>query len=206
MAFMSVNPYKIVEMFEQALAEYSGSKYCVCVESCTSAILLSLLWVSVKGYSVSIPKRTYPGVAASIIHAGGKLEFDDRNWQGVYSLDPFAIIDGALRFRKGMYIKETFHCLSFHGKKLLPIGRGGAILTDDKDAYEWFKLMRFDGRRPVPLQEDTISLVGYNCYLQPEQAARGLQLMQAMGDKELPDLSVESQKYSDLSKQPAYAT
>jgi hypothetical protein len=42
-------------------------------------------------------------------------------------------------------------------------------------------------------------MLGWNCYLQPEQAARGIQLMQAMGDRELPDLDVQSQGYPDLS-------
>lgn len=201
---MPIRPYEIVAMFEQALAEYAGSKYCVCTESCTSAIFLSLLYVDVRGKEVSMPKFSYPGVATHILHAGGKLKFTDEKWEGTYQLWPTRVVDGALRFKRGMYNPYTFHCLSFHGKKLLPIGRGGAILTDDEKAYEWFKKMRFDGRNPIPLQEDTIELLGYNCYMQPEQAARGLVLMQALGDKELQDLPVASQKYSDLSIQPAY--
>ncbi len=197
------NPYKIVSDFEEALAEYAGSEYCVCIESCTIGIFLSLLYVDVNGKEVSMPKYSYPGVATHILHAGGKLKFTDKDWEGTYELSPTGVIDGALRFKRGMY-NGGFHCLSFHGKKLLPIGRGGAILTNDKNAYEWFKKMRFDGRSPIPLQEDKIELLGYNCYMQPEQAARGLVLMQALGDRELADLTVSSQKYSDLSIQPAY--
>src|SRR5690348_3042632 len=98
-----VNPYKIVELFEEALADYSGSQYCVCVESCTMAIFLCLLYVDVKGKTISMPKFSYPGVASHIIHAGGKVNFTDENWEGVYELKPTGIIDGALRFRKNMY-------------------------------------------------------------------------------------------------------
>jgi len=203
---MSINPYLIVENFEQALAEYSGSNYAVCVESCTSAIFLSLMYQKHKfgnlGY-VEIPSRTYPGVACSIIHAGGKVLFNDADWKGTYTLNPCGIVDGALRFRKNMY-SGGLHCLSFHGKKLLPIGRGGAILTNDPMAVEWLKKARFDGRSPVPLREDTFTMLGWNCYLQPEQAARGLQLMQALGHRELKDLVVEEQMYPDLSKFKVY--
>jgi dTDP-4-amino-4,6-dideoxygalactose transaminase len=201
-----VNPYTIVSNFEEALAEYSGSNYAVCVESCTSALFLSLMYQKHKfgdlGY-VEIPSRTYPGVACSIIHAGGKVLFNDVDWKGVYELRPWGIVDGALRFRKNMY-NGGLHCLSFHGKKRLNIGRGGAILTNDFTAVEWFRKARFDGRNPVPLQEDNFTMLGWNCYLQPEQAARGIQLMQAMRDKDLPDLSVEEQKYADLSQFKIY--
>lgn len=202
---MPNNPYKIVEMFEQAVADYARSKYAVAVESCTMALLLCLKYKdAAKGLEIECPKYTYPGVTNSILHAGGKIKFTDEKWEGVYQLRPLNIIDGALRFKRGMYIPSMLHCLSFHVKKRLPIGRGSCILTDDKEAYEWLKLARFDGRRPVPLQEDSITVVGYNCYLQPEQAARGLQLMQAIGDNDLLDLPFSSQKYSDLSIQPAY--
>lgn len=200
-----MNPYQVVIDFETALAEYSGSKYAVCVESCTIALFLSLTYKdAAKGKVITMPKYSYPGVANSIIHAGGKIMFTDEEWQGIYQLNPLPIIDGALRFKKGMYIKETFHCLSFHLKKRLGIGRGGAILTDDAEAVTWFKLARFDGRNAKPLKEDSISVIGYNAYMQPDQAARGLQIFQQLQNKELPDLSVESQGYSDLSIQPAY--
>lgn len=199
-----MNPYKIVSDFEEAIAAYAGSKYAVAVESCTAALFLSLVKFGVKGMEVEIPKNTYPGVACSIIHAGGRVKFSDKPWKGIYRLKPFDIIDGALRFRRGMFVKDSFHCLSFHIKKLLPIGRGGMILTDNEKSYEWFKRARFDGRNPVPLREDNFTMLGWNVYMQPDQAARGLQLMQILGDRKLPDLNVESQGYPDLSKFPIY--
>ena len=206
---MSVNPYKIVSDFEEAIAEYAGSKYAVAVESCTAAIFLSLMYRKQTGWrgsdklGVGIQKHTYPGVACSIIHAGFKVRFEDDNWRGEYELEPMDIWDAALRFKKGMY-HGGFQCLSFHIKKLLPIGRGGMILTDDEAAYKWLKKARFDGREPVPLQEDNFTMLGCNMYMQPADAARGLQLLQALGDRELDDLSVESQKYADLSRFDIY--
>ena len=142
---MNYNPYQVVDKFEKQIAKFAGSKYAVAVESGTAAIFLSLIY---RGITPSvyawIPKLTYPSVPCSIIQAGGVVRFDDRKWKGVYEIKPYGVIDGALRFRKGMY-KGGLHCLSFHMKKLLPIGRGGMILTDDKKAYEALKRLRFDG-------------------------------------------------------------
>lgn len=203
------NPYIVVHQFEEALAEYCGSKYAVAVESCTSALFLSLMYIRThyillgKELSVSIPSRTYPGVPCSIIHAGLKVKFEDINWAGEYELKPLNIWDAALRFKRGMY-HGGLQCISFHIKKLIPIGRGGAILTDDLDAAKWLRKARFDGRNPVPLQEDNFDMLGWNCYLTPDQAARGLQLMQALGDRELEDLKVEDQKYPNLDLFPIY--
>lgn len=202
------NPYLIVDTFEKTIAEFAYSKYAVAVESCTSAIFLSLMFrKKQKGGlgEVSIPCHTYPGVPCSIIHAGGKVRFENIQWQGEYELEPYGIFDSALRFKEGMF-QGGFQCLSFHIKKLLPIGRGGMILTDNKEAYQWFKKARFDGRSPVPLKKDNFTMLGWNCYMQPTDAARGLQLFQAMGGKVLPDIDVKSQGYPDLSKFPIYGT
>lgn len=201
------NPYIVVHQFEEALAEYSGSKYCVCVESGSAGILLSLLWMKQQVGDlgmITIPKNTYPSIPCSIILLGGKVNFSNQEWNGIYQLKPWAIVDGALRFKRGMYVPFSLHVLSMHVKKHLPIGRGGAILTDDKEAYEWLKKARFDGRSPVPLAEDNFTQLGFNAYMQPTDAARGLQLMQALGDRELEDLKVEDQKYPNLDLFPIY--
>ena len=43
-------------------------------------------------------------------------------------------------------------------------------------------------------------MVGWNAYMTPEQAARGLLQFYFIKDKELADISRESQGYPDLSK------
>jgi len=200
------NPYNVVIEFEEAVAKYCGSKYAVAVESCTSAIFLSLMWVKIEEFftgPVTIPRNTYPGVPSSIIHAGFKVLWGDKDWSGEYELYPHNIWDSALRFRPNMY-HGGFQCLSFHIKKLIPIGRGGMILTDNKEAVRWLKKARFDGRNPVPLKDDHFDMLGWNCYMTPDQAARGLQLMQALGSRVLDDLKVEDQGYPDLSKFKIY--
>ena len=78
-----------------------------------------------------------------------------------------------------MYIPGTFMCLSFHIKKHLKIGKGGMILCDSEEAAKWFKARRYEGRTDgLKYHEDMIDEEGWNMYMTPEQAARGLTLMQ----------------------------
>ena len=201
-----MNPYLIVGELEKRISEWAGAPYGVAVESGSAAIFLSLMWHKNKyGHigTVTIPSRTYPSVPCSIIHAGGKVRFDDIDWAGEYELWPLKIWDSALRFRKGMY-HGGMQCISGHIKKRLNVGRMGMILLDDKDAYEWLKRARFDGRNPVPLQEDNLTQLGWNLYLSPPDAARAIQIFEVLRDKDLPDLPVEEQKYSDLSLYKIY--
>jgi dTDP-4-amino-4,6-dideoxygalactose transaminase len=100
-----------------------------------------------------------------------------------------------------MYIDGSFCCLSFHSKKQLPIGRGGMILTDNLEAVEWFKMARFDGRHECALKDDTYGMIGWNCYMTPEQAARGLTLLNLI-PKNNPDMPYED--YPDLSLYEMY--
>jgi len=170
------NPYKIVKMFEEEVAHYAGAGWGVSTDSCTDAILLCCEYLKVK--EVTIPARTYLSVPQSIIHAGGTVEFEDIEWKGVYQLKPYPIYDAAKRFTSDMYIPGSYMCLSFHIKKHLKIGKGGMILTDDYDAYKWFKTMRYEGRHELKYHDDDIITNGWNAYMTPEQAARGLMLMQ----------------------------
>lgn len=173
---MRHNPFEIVRMFEETMADYCGSKYAISTDNCTDALLLCCAYLNVK--EVTIPCRTYLSVPQSIMHAGGTVRFRDYRWQGVYQLEPYPVWDAAKRLTSNMYIPQSFMCLSFHIKKHLKIGKGGMILTDNKEAAEWFKKARYEGRGPVKYHEDNIQINGYNAYMSPESAARGLMLMQ----------------------------
>ena len=69
------NPYKIVKMFEEEMAYYTGAPYAVSVNSCTNAIFLCCKYLGVE--EVTIPKRTYLSVPQSVIQAGGNIKFED---------------------------------------------------------------------------------------------------------------------------------
>lgn len=190
------DPWDIVSAFEMLVADYAGSKYAVSVDSCTNAMFLCLKRLKAIG-PVSIPARTYVSVPQTIIHAGCEVVFDERTWSGSYKLEPYPIIDGATRFTKGMYEQGTFHCLSFHIKKTLSIGKGGMILTDDKDSVAWFKKARYEGRDITkPYDEDDIETIGWNMYMPPEQAAYGIQKFLSLPDYN--DDCGGSDKYRDL--------
>ena len=98
-------------------------------------------------------------------------------------------------------------CLSFTGPhKHLKLSKAGAILTDDKDAYSWFKRARFSGRREMSYQDDDFDMLGWNFYLMPEISARGVLLMNQFyapdGSKRTnPDITMA---YPDLSLFPIY--
>lgn len=194
-----MKPFDVVRGFEDAIAEYAGAKHAVACESLSLALLMSCEYKKVK--EVEIPRHTYISVPAAVIHAGGTVKWRDEDWEGAYELKPYNIIDSALRFKKGMYVPNSLYCISFHLRKLVPIGRGGMILTDDAEAARWLRKARFDGRtEEVPISDDVIEMVGWNGLMTPEQAARGLFLFHFVKDKELSDIPRASQGYPDLSK------
>jgi dTDP-4-amino-4,6-dideoxygalactose transaminase len=195
--FVIKDPWDVVDAFEKKVAAYAGSQYAVSLDNCTNAIVLGLKYLNYKG-GITLPKNTYMSVPATIINAGGFVKFKDIEWSGMYQLYPTPIYDSATRFRKGMYIQGSYQCLSFHKKKILGIGKGGMILTNDKDAYDWFKIARYEGRHmDVPCAEDTFDMIGWNMYMPPEQAAYGIALF-----NQLPDYNEDcgsSEIYHDIS-------
>jgi dTDP-4-amino-4,6-dideoxygalactose transaminase len=214
--------HKITEEFERKLCEYTGAPYAVAVDNCSNALFLAL-WYEIQikkalgedyNYpTITIPAHTYPAVPCEIIHVGCRVNFNREHWKvkdgwltGDYFLQPTKVVDSALRFTAGMYNQGEHQCLSFTGPyKHLKLGKGGAILTDDRDAYKWFKKARFSGRSECSYHEDDFDkdpVLGWNFYMMPEIAARGLQLMLQffMPDgkpKHNEDLSLP---YPDLSK------
>jgi dTDP-4-amino-4,6-dideoxygalactose transaminase len=190
------NPYKIVKMFEEEVADYTGAPYAISVDSCTSALFLCCKYLEVS--DVIIPSKTYLSVPQSIMNSGGNVIFDPstNDWRGVYQLKPYPIYDAAKRFTSGMYIPNTFMCLSFHIKKHLKIGKGGMILTDNKEAADWFKESRYEGRSEKLYHEDDIKHIGWNMYMTPQEASHGLSLMQNI-EWSYPDLD-ENNGYRDL--------
>jgi len=207
---MANGVHKITEDFEKALADYTGAPYVVTVDNMSNALFLALYYEDVKGKDVIIPDRTYPSVPCEIIHAGGKVKFyhvEGKKIKGAYALAPTKVWDSALRFTADMYMKNTHMCVSFTGPyKHLKLSKGGAILTDNLDAYHWFKRARFSGRRECSYHDDNLDMLGWNFYMMPEIAARGLLLIQQFynidgSKKHNEDLELP---YPDLSKFPIY--
>lgn len=207
---MAQGIYKVTEEFEEKLAKYTGAPYAVTVDNQSNALFLSLYYQNIKGQTISIPSRTYPSVPCEIIHAGGKVDFEPvegKTIKGAYQLKPTRTWDSALRFTANMYIPNSFMCISFTGPyKHFKLSKGGAILTDDLHAYHWFKRARYSGRRECSYHDDNFDMLGWNFYMMPELAARGLLLMNQFYNmdgtpKENADLELP---YPDLSKFEVY--
>lgn len=177
------NPFDTVHKFERVVADYSGAPYSIATDCCSHAIFLSAIYYKQKHgtCTVTMPKNTYVSAPVQMIHAGFDVEFIDKEWSGVYEINPTNIIDGAPRFTYNMYIKGTYHCLSFQFKKILSTGRGGMILTDDEEFYEWAQCAVHDGRdMSIPYEEDTVTMLGYHMFMTPEVAQVGLDKMRTM--------------------------
>ena len=212
---MSVGIYKITEEFEEKLADYTGSKYAVTLDNMSNALFLALYYEknvskTIQSETITIPSRTYPSVPCEIIHAGLKVNFENvegNTIKGAYNLKGSNVWDSALRFTGDMYIPNTHMCISFTGPyKHFKLSKGGAILTDDYQAYLWFKRARYSGRRECSYHDDYFDMIGWNFYMMPELAARGLLLMNQFynldGTKKTnQDLELP---YPDLSKFEVY--
>ncbi len=207
---MAQGIYKITETFEQMLCDYTGSPYAVAVDNQSNALFLALYYEKITGMEITIPSRTYPSVPCEIIHAGGKVNFEPvegKTIKGSYQLKPTRVWDSALSFDADMYKSGTHMCLSFTGPyKTLKLSKGGAILTDDRDAYFWFKKARFSGRNEMSYHEDRFDMLGWNFYMMPELATRGVLMMNQFynidgSKKRFEDVELP---YPDLSKFDIY--
>ena len=214
---MANGVYKITEDFENLLCEYTGSKYAVTVDNQSNALFLALFYEknvkkSIKTDTISIPSRTYPSVPCEIIHAGLKVNFipvSGNTLKGSYNLEGSNVWDSALSFTHNMYKPNTHMCISFTGPyKHLKLSKGGAILTDDEQAYRWFKKARYSGRSECGYHEDDFDdnpVIGWNFYMMPEIATRGVLLMSQFYKQGKPlnneDLELP---YPDLSKFKIY--
>jgi len=207
--------YKITEEFEQELCKYTGAKYVVTVDNMSNGLFLALYYEHnvkkrIKDGIVGCPSRTYPSVPCEIIHAGLEINWEaveGENLTGVYQLTGSRVWDSALRFTADMFIPKSHMCVSFTGPyKHFKLSKGGAILTDDYKAYLWFKRARYSGRRECSYHEDNFDMLGWNFYMMPELAARGLLLMNQFYNidgtkKHNEDLTLP---YPDLSKFKIY--
>jgi dTDP-4-amino-4,6-dideoxygalactose transaminase len=208
---MAEGIYKITADFEKALCDYTGALYAVAVDNQSNALFLSLMYEGVRDKEIVIPARTYPSVPCEIIHAGGRVKFrpvEGETLKGAYSLEGSRVWDSALRFTYNMYIPNTLMCLSFTGPyKHLKLSKGGAILTDNHEAYLWLKRARYSGRRECSYHNDHFDFLGWNFYMLPELATRGLLLMTQFYDLEGKPKHNEDIElpYPDLSKFEIYS-
>lgn len=200
------DPRDVIDMFEKKVAEFAGSKYAVSIDCCSHGLFLSMKYLQSigeleKGATLTIPKMTYVSAPMQIINAGNEVEFENLEWSGVYQLKGSRVWDGAVRWTKDMYVGlDALQVVSFQLKKRVPIGKGGMILTDSLEAYNWLKLASYDGRDLTSpyTSENHVKMIGYHMYMTPEDAARGIIIMD-----QVPSVNEDTgnhTKYVDVSK------
>ena len=192
--------FQSVTDFENKIAEYFGSPYAISVDCCTHGIELCLR-LSNSG-RMTVPTRTYLSIPFLADKLDIKLHWKDEEWKDYYYINTdvhwkrnYQIIDAAVLWKKNSYMSRTFMCLSFQFQKHLSLGRGGMILTDDKEARDELKKMTYDGRLPnIPWREQNIKSMGYHYYMTPETAINGM--------KKLPDAIKNKPKQWLISDYP----
>jgi len=164
--------FDCVSIFEEKIADFFNSPYAIAVDSCTHGTELSLRYTQAK--KIISPKRTYLSIPMLAYKLNINLEWKDENWVDYYYLTE-NVIDSAVLWKKNSYIPNTFMSVSFQFQKHLSLGRGGVILTDNKEAALQLKKMSYDGREPnIPWRDQNIDTIGYHYYMTPETAQLGL--------------------------------
>jgi dTDP-4-amino-4,6-dideoxygalactose transaminase len=145
-------------LFEKALADYTGAPYVVVTDGCTNAIELCMRYDQIQ--ECKFTPYTYLSIPMLMHKLQIKYQYIDHAWQrwvGEYPFLETRIWDSARRLEPGMYRPGQFQCLSFGNTKPLQLGRVGAILLDDEQAYKKLSVMRSDGRdlqiSPWPSQQ-----------------------------------------------------
>jgi len=177
------NNNHFLNTFEKRISEVTGAPYVVLTDSCSNAIFITIWYLKkIKKIKfpnkIIIPNRTYISVPNAIFRNGLKPVFKKIKWFSRYRIGTLPIWDCAVGFEKNMYIKKQYMCLSFQQKKAIGIGKGGAILLDNKKDYLFLKRLVHDGRDSgIPVSKDTNIIYGFHMNMTPDQAAKGILLL-----------------------------
>jgi hypothetical protein len=185
--------------FEAALADYTGAPYVVLTDGCTHALELCFRYDNIK--ETAFTPFTYLSVPMLMHHLDIRFEYHSaphrQQWNGEYKFESTRIWDSARRLLPGMYRPGQFQCLSFGWTKPLQLGKVGAILLDDPEAYKLFSRQRADGRDlHIPWQEETELILGWHYCPTLELCERGLAMLPTV-----PPTSQQAE-YPDLRKIP----
>ena len=171
--------------FETALAEFTGAPHAIMTDCCTHALELCFRYDKVE--FCAFTPYTYLSIPMLMYKLKIKFayETDGMQWIGEYQFRKTRIWDSARLLQRNMYRPGQIQCLSFGHGKPLHIGRGGAILLDDKEAYETILRQRYDGRDLTvePWQSQQTFHVGYHYKPTIEEAEQGLALLEGVKEQ-----------------------
>jgi dTDP-4-amino-4,6-dideoxygalactose transaminase len=154
--------YEQLFEFESALAEFTGAPYVVVTDGCTNALELCFRYDQVT--KCEFTAFTYLSIPMLMHRLNVQYNMTEEPWTGEYKFHHTRIWDSARLLKKNMYRAGQIQCLSFGNTKPLQLGRVGAILLDDKVAYEELSKMRSDGRdlRIHPWPDQKIFKAGFH--------------------------------------------
>lgn len=188
---------EIVYEFERELAQFVGAKEVVAVDSCTSALFLSLIWENKKGrikHPIQIPSMTVPLVACAIHEAGLNFTFTSATgWVGsMYRLGGTHVLDSAHQLERNQYDRLAESdldkiCFSFYPTKTIGSADGGAIATNDVEFAEWARKVitygRNQGKHAGGNSWDyDVEMFGYKRHWTNLQAAIALEQLRRLDD------------------------
>lgn len=164
-----------VREFEERFAAYVGAPHAVAVDTCTSAIFLSIQLLA-EVEEIGVPSVTFVSVASSVLHAGRRLRFEDRLTVGhAYPLSGTPIWDCAHELSRGDYRAGQLRCYSFYPTKVLGSAEGGMIATDRADWADWLRKARAHGMVREGYDWDyAVEFLGWKLNMTNVQAAIGL--------------------------------
>jgi len=175
------DPFDAVLDFERAVAHYTGAPYCVATDSLTHAMEIAFR-LTFNNNLVMFPARTYLSVLMILQKLNIPYMLTDEEWSGEYEFKGSKIWDSARRFDRHMYRDGQVQCVSFGRTKPLEIGRGGCLLTDNRELYEAASRMRMDGRnifKYKPWSTQGEFNIGFHYYMKPEDCVTGLNMLVA---------------------------
>jgi len=192
-------PFDAVADFEKSLSNYTNAPYVVTTDCCTHAIELCFRYkqhTNVIADLITVPKRTYLSVPMIFHKLNIPYNLIEYDWKEEYNFGFTNIWDSARCLKPKMYKQKQMQCLSFGRTKPLEIGHGGAILLDDKIAYDWLKKASYDGRdlSIVPWQTQQTFNIGYHYMMRPEECVDGLNMLNNN------DITHTTYSYPDISE------
>jgi len=145
---------KVAEL-EEKWAKFTGAKYAVACNSCTSALDVACR-LGILPKKVRVSAFTFVSSALAPINAGYEVEFVDIDEKSLCTKEAdIQVMYAGNQFGKGIIYdmahsagvkhKGVVSCWSFHAVKNLPAGDGGMLTMNDKKLYERAKALSWCG-------------------------------------------------------------
>jgi len=144
-----------VKEFEEKWARFTGARYAVATNSCTSALDIAVRLLPLKN-PVTVSAFTFVSSALAPLNAGYKIKFVDIDKKTLCTkkADIQVMYAGNIAGKGQIYDMAhaggykhlgKISCWSFHSVKNLPAGDGGMLTMNDKKLYERAKALSWCG-------------------------------------------------------------